>query len=120
MCLLQFSQGKILGIVPKIYLPNYNEFYEARHFASGKHLNTSVEIGNQKVSVSSKLIFKCQEMPSLKIAVELWEDLWVPNPPSISHALAGATVIVNLSASRWKLPGKAYIGGSLCQGNLPD
>lgn len=109
------SQGKILGIVPKIYLPNYNEFYEGRHFASGKHLNTSVEIGNQKVSVSSKLIFKCQEMPSLKIAVELCEDLWVPNPPSISHALAGATVIVNLSASD-EITGKSLYRRELVSG----
>ena len=109
------SRGKILGIVPKIYLPNYNEFYEARHFRSGRHLNTCIEIGNQKVPVGSNLIFLCQEMPSLKIAVELCEDLWVPNPPSIRHALAGATVIVNLSASD-EITGKSLYRRDLVSG----
>ena len=93
------SRGKILGIVPKIFLPNYNEFYEARHFHSGKNPNTVVQIGNQTVPFKSRLIFCCEEMPSLRIAAELCEDLWTPNPPSITHCMAGATVIANLSAS---------------------
>lgn len=93
------SHGQILGIVPKIHLPNYNEFYEVRHFHSGRNLDTLVQIGEQTVPVKSKLIFCCKEMPSLKIAAELCEDLWTPNPPSIAHCMAGATVIANLSAS---------------------
>ena len=93
------SRGRILGAIPKIFLPNYNEFYEARHFYSGKELNTSIVLGDQTVPVSSKMIFCCEEMPSLRISAELCEDLWVPDPPSISHCLAGATTIVNLSAS---------------------
>ena len=93
------SRGKILGIVPKIHLPNYNEFYEARHFHSGKKLDTVVQIGNQTVPVKSRLIFCCEEMPNLRIAAELCEDLWTPNPPSVAHCMAGATMIANLSAS---------------------
>lgn len=93
------QKGKILGLVPKIFLPNYNEFYEARHFCSGKHLNTTVVIDKENVPVRSDMLFCCEDMPNLRIAAELCEDLWVPNPPSINHALAGATMIVNLSAS---------------------
>lgn len=93
------SDGQILGIVPKIHLPNYNEFYEVRHFYSGRKLDTEITLGRQTVPVSSRLLFCCKEMPSLRIAAELCEDLWVPNPPSISHCMAGATTIVNLSAS---------------------
>ena len=93
------SRGRILGMVPKIYLPNYNEFYEARHFYSGRNLNTEVLIRGQTVPVGSSLLFCCREMPSLRIGAELCEDLWVPNPPSIRHALSGANLIVNLSAS---------------------
>lgn len=92
-------RGRILGMVPKIYLPNYNEFYEARHFHSGRNLDTEIQIDGQSVPVSSRLLFCCEEMPSLRIASELCEDLWVPNPPSVAHCLAGASMIVNLSAS---------------------
>ena len=93
------NRGKILGIVPKIHLPNYNEFYEARHFYSGKELSTVISIGDSEVPAGSRLIFACDEMPGLRIAAEICEDLWVPNPPSTEHCLAGATMIVNLSAS---------------------
>ena len=93
------SRGEILGLVPKIYLPNYNEFYEARHFYPGMNLDTVVCIAGRYVPAGSRLIFACEEMPSLRIAAELCEDLWVPSPPSISHCMAGATMIVNLSAS---------------------
>ena len=93
------SRGKILGCIPKISLPNYNEFYEARHFRSGKDLHTVIELGGQEVPVSSRLMFCCREIPSLRISAELCEDLWVPDPPSIRHCMAGATMIVNLSAS---------------------
>ena len=60
--------GKILGIVPKIHLPNYNEFYEARHFYSGKELSTVISIGDSEVPAGSRLIFACDEMPGLRIA----------------------------------------------------
>lgn len=94
------SKGEILGLVPKTYVPSYNDFYEARIFAGGAYLETEEVIGNSEiVPVSTDLIFYCEDMPKLKISVEIGEDLWAPKPPSIDHALAGATVIVNLSAS---------------------
>jgi len=103
------SNGSILGIVPKSYLPNYNEFYEARHFRSGADLDTFLElIKGEATPVCTNQIFRCVEMPELKIAVELCEDLWVSNPPSVSHALAGANVIVNLSASDEIIGKNAY------------
>lgn len=93
------SSGKIQGIVPKIYLPNYSEFYEARHFMSGKDIQTTIAIEGEEIPFGTNQIFTCEDMPSLRIAVELCEDLWVPNPPSVNHCLEGANVIVNLSAS---------------------
>lgn len=94
------SRGQVLAMVPKSFIPNYNEFYEARHFASGAELCTEAVLPDgSRVPVDRDLIFTCDQLPKLRIAVEICEDLWVPNPPSISHALAGADVIVNLSAS---------------------
>ena len=101
-----FSHGEVLGLVPKSYLPNYNEFYEERHFVSGAELATEVVLPDGScVPADRDLLFVCEQMPKLRIGVELCEDLWTPNPPSISHALAGASVLVNLSASN-ELTGK--------------
>ena len=91
--------GELLGVVPKKYLPNYNEFYELRHFAPGKEAVTTTEFFGKEVPFGMNLLFQCEKMPRLKVAAELCEDLWTPNPPSVAHALAGATVVVNLSAS---------------------
>ncbi len=94
------SQGKILGLVPKTHLPNYHEFYEKRYFATGMKQTVSVDIGQgADVLMGTDLIFTCMQDRRLQIGVELCEDLWAPNPPSISHAMSGATLIVNLSAS---------------------
>lgn len=94
------SGGEVIGMVPKTYIPNYNEFYEARYFTSGQNLCTVEYLPDgTEVEVDTDLIFRCEDMPQLKIAVEICEDLWTPNPPSIGHAMAGANVIVNLSAS---------------------
>ena len=149
------NYGEILGFVPKTYLPNYNEFYEARYFTSGEDVDGTVTIRRSEyglhhdeemtdedvefgleaelealeeedsfeeleeideepdyidedeteefdevdVPISSNILFICQEMPKLKIAAEICEDLWVPNPPSVGHAYHGANLIVNLSAS---------------------
>ena len=110
------SRGEVLAMVPKTFLPNYNEFYEARHFASGENLSTYVTLKNgQQVSVDTDFIFSCKQLPKLKIAVELCEDLWTPNPPSIRHAMSGATVIVNLSASD-EVTGKAVYRRELVSG----
>ena len=91
--------GELLGVVPKKYLPNYNEFYELRHFTPGKEAVTTTEFFGKEVPFGMNLLFQCEKMPRLKVAAELCEDLWTPNPPSVAHALAGATVVVNLSAS---------------------
>ncbi len=94
------SGGRILGLVPKTHIPNYNEFYERRHFAPGMEQPVPVMLDDdQVVPMGTRILFGCRQMPSLKIGVEICEDLWAPNPPSIGHAMAGATVIVNLSAS---------------------
>jgi len=109
------SRGMILGMVPKIYLPNYNEFYEARHFCSGKDIDTEVLIDGQYIPFKSNIIFNCNEMPQLRISAEICEDLWVPNPPSIEHCMAGANLIVNLSASN-EMTGKSKYRKSLVSG----
>ncbi len=93
------SNGELLGLVPKKYLPNYAEFYEARHFTPGKEDVEWVTFDGQEVPFGMKQMFHCAEMPGLTVAAEICEDLWVPNPPSVAAAMAGATVIVNLSAS---------------------
>ncbi|MBU5481176.1 NAD(+) synthase [Blautia sp. MSJ-19] len=109
------NHGEILGFVPKLYLPNYNEFYEARYFTSGECLDGIVRIDRsackerygtvskeayeEEIWISPNTIFTCEEMPKLQIAAEICEDLWVPNPPSVAHAYHGANLIVNLSAS---------------------
>lgn len=93
------NHGKILGVVPKKHLPNYNEFYEARHFAPGEETVREILLGDETVPFGMNLLFSCREIPNLTVAAEICEDLWVPQPPSVCHALAGATVIVNLSAS---------------------
>ena len=148
------NHGEVLGFVPKIHLPNYNEFYEARYFTSGEKVDGTVtvctgdygfchadempdedvefdleaeiealeedefeeleeiedepdyidedaeeELLEQDIPISSNMLFTCQDMPKLKVAAEICEDLWVPNPPSVAHAYHGANLIVNLSAS---------------------
>ncbi len=92
-------RGKILGIVPKTNIPNYQEFYEIRHFASGKGVSGTVSVCGEVVPFGTDLLFCCNELPELVIGAELCEDLWVCEPPSIRLAKEGATVIVNLSAS---------------------
>ena len=93
------SRGKILGFVPKIFIPNYNEYYEARYFTSGRDVQGTVDLNRQKIGFGTRRIFVCRQMSQLKIGVEICEDLWTPDPPSNRLALQGANVIVNLSAS---------------------
>ena len=98
-CAVVILRGEILGIVPKINIPNYTEFYEARWFASGEGVYGELTLCGQEVTLDPDLLFRCQELPELVIGVEICEDLWVPIPPSSHLATAGATVILNLSAS---------------------
>lgn len=92
-------RGKVLGFVPKVNLPAYNEFYEIRHFTSGSADMGTVQFCGEEIPVGTNLLFSCENMVDLCVAAEICEDLWVPNPPSVHHALAGASVICNLSAS---------------------
>ena len=94
--------GKIEGVVPKQFIPNYSEFYEARHFVSGAGVpfQTISLLGQDTLFAGGEpLVFQCADMPEFTLGVEICEDLWVANPPSTRLAQAGATVIVNLSAS---------------------
>ncbi|WP_157417629.1 NAD(+) synthase [Nocardioides sp. Iso805N] len=92
-------RGEILGVAPKSYLPTYREFYERRWFAPGDDLDSTIAIGGAEVPVSPHLLFRATDVPGLTFHVEVCEDMWVPVPPSARAALAGATVLVNLSAS---------------------
>jgi NAD+ synthase (glutamine-hydrolysing) len=107
--------GKILGLTPKSYLPNYNEFYDKRQFASGKFLDETVKIGGIDSPFSARIIYECENVKGLRVAAEICEDLWVMSPPSSAHAEAGATVLVNLSASNETI-GKAEYRRSLVAG----
>lgn len=98
-CAVVFSDGKVLGVVPKTYLPNYSEFYEQRHFNSAPEGNGTLSIGGQEVPFGTDLIFRAQGKEDFAVAAEICEDLWAPMSPSAAHATAGATVIVNLSCS---------------------
>lgn len=105
-CAAVLHNGKVLGIVPKTYLPNYNEFYEERWFSSGLNLNTSLTIDNTSVPVSPHLLFENTAVKGQKFGIEICEDLWAPLPPSNQLALQGAKIIFNLSASN-ELIGKS-------------
>ena len=107
-CAAVVQGGVVRGVVPKTYLPNYREYYEARHFTPGDAVpRDSVQLGGQKeVPFGTHLLFQAEAQPMLRFHVEICEDLWVPIPPSSYAALAGATLLVNLSASNMTV-GKA-------------
>eukprot|EP01030_Chromulinospumella_sphaerica_P013837 gene13837-13622_t len=99
-CAVVIAGGQIQGVVPKSYLPNYGEFYEARQFSSGDYaVATEIDLLGERVQFGSGLLFEVADLPLFKFHVEICEDVWVPIPPSSFAALAGATVLVNLSAS---------------------
>ncbi|MCD8224046.1 MAG: NAD(+) synthase [Clostridiales bacterium] len=91
--------GRLLGVVPKTYLPNYSEFYEQRHFTAGMRGPVQTDWLDGSVPMGTNLLFRCREIPELVVGAEICEDVWAASPPSIRHALAGATVIANCSAS---------------------
>jgi NAD+ synthase (glutamine-hydrolysing) len=99
-CAVVIYKGKVLGIVPKTYLPNYREFYEKRQFTpAGNALKREVAFLGETVPFGNDLIFEASNVPGLAVHVEICEDVWSPIPPSTFAALAGATVLANLSAS---------------------
>ncbi|MBQ2250693.1 MAG: NAD(+) synthase, partial [Lachnospiraceae bacterium] len=107
--------GELLGLVTKTNMPNYSEFYELRHFNPGPIAPEEEEWNESYVPFGSNILFKCANVPGLVIGGEICEDVWVMNPPSISHAMAGATVIVNCSASD-ETTGKHLYRNSLISG----
>ncbi len=99
-CAAVVHGGRLLGVVPKTYLPNYGEFYEARQFNPADHaMSTEIHLLGQAVPFGPQLLFEAENLPQFKFHVEICEDVWVPIPPSSYAALAGATLLVNLSAS---------------------
>jgi NAD+ synthase (glutamine-hydrolysing) len=107
-------RGRILGVVPKTYLPNYREFYEKRHFVSGANtVESSIELAGQEVPFGTDLLFRSGGSVPVTFHVEICEDIWVPVPPSSHAALAGAEVLINLSASNITI-GKAEARRLLC------
>lgn len=107
-CAAVVCGGELLGLVPKTCLPNYGEFYEKRHFQPGMEEAECIEYAGQETLIGTRLLFACKQMPSFVLGVEICEDLWAPVPPSCAHALAGATVIANLSASDETIGKAAY------------
>ncbi len=105
-CAAVLCGGQLLGVVPKTSLPNYGEFCEKRWFNSAPAQTGSIVLCGQQVPFGTKLLFRCRQLSDFCLAAEICEDLWAPLPPSIGHALAGATVIANLSASS-EVVGKA-------------
>ena len=114
-CAVVVAGGRILGVVPKSFLPNYGEFYESRQFSSADCAQDSmVALCGQQARFGTGLLFEFEQQPLLRFHVEICEDVWVPIPPSSFAALAGATVLVNLSASN-ALVGKAGYRQQLVQ-----
>lgn len=98
-CAVVVNNGHIKGVVPKRNIPNYSEFYELRHFAKGAAEVRQIELLGETVPFGGNILFASSSMPDFSMGIEICEDLWTVNPPSGAHALAGATVIANLSAS---------------------
>lgn len=98
-CAVVVHRGRVLGVAPKSYLPTYREFYERRQLAPGDDQTGEITVGGEKVPFGPDLLFAATDVPGLVLHAEVCEDVWVPVPPSAEAALAGATVLVNLSGS---------------------
>ena len=108
-------RGTLLGIVPKAYLPNYREFYEKRHFDLGvSQAGRSIAFAGREVPFGTDLLFRAPDVQDFVIHVEICEDVWTPVPPSSFGAMAGATILANLSASNIVI-GKAQARRDLCR-----
>lgn len=112
-CAAVLHRGQVLGIIPKSYLPNYKEFYDARYFSPAR--NAGAAATSDGIPFGTDLIFECGNLPDFVLGVEICEDLWAPVPPSSRQALAGATVLANLSASNEAI-GKAGYRKQLVSG----
>ena len=98
-CAVVIHRGRVLGVAPKSYLPNYREFYERRQLAVGDDVHGTIRLAGTDVPFGPDLLFAASDLPGLVLHVEICEDMWVPIPPSAEAALAGATVLANLSGS---------------------
>src|SRR5687768_13502839 len=108
-CAALVCRGRLVGVVPKVYLPNYREFYEARYFTAGDATACSeIRLAGQSTAFGTGLLFRIAEQPGFTLHVEICEDLWVPTPPSSFATLAGATVVANLSASNIVIGKESY------------
>ena len=114
-CACIIHRGRLLGIVPKGYLPNYREFYEGRQATSGFNCPVkTIQIGSREIPFGMDLLFVADDMADFVLHAEICEDVWVPHPPSTGAALAGATVLANLSASNVTI-GKSDYRHALCR-----
>jgi NAD+ synthase (glutamine-hydrolysing) len=114
-CAVVAHRGRLLGVVPKTYLPTYREFYEGRHFGSGRDgVDSEISIGAMRAPFGTDLLFEPDDVPSLVIGIEICEDMWIPVTPGSELALAGATVLMNLSGSPITI-GRARSRAILCQ-----
>jgi NAD+ synthase (glutamine-hydrolysing) len=113
-CAIAIHRGRVLGVVPKIYLPNYREFYERRHFTSGEAVQgAAMTLAGQEAPFGTDLLFAAAGPAGFVFHIEICEDLWVPQPPSAAGAAAGAEILLNLSASNITI-GKAQMRRLLC------
>lgn len=112
-CAVAIARGRVLGVVPKSYLPNYREYYEKRWFASGLGQSGEIEISGQIAPFGPDLVFAADDLADFVFHAEICEDFWGPNPPSTTGALAGALILCNLSASNIVI-GKARARALLC------
>lgn len=102
------QSGELLGMIPKANIPSYAEFYEGRHFAEGNEEPAVFSFAGKEIPFGTNILFRCETMHGLTVGCEICEDLWVANPPGTRHALKGATVIANLSASNETVGKDAY------------
>ena len=111
-CAAVVYRGRLLGLVPKTHIPNYAEFYEKRHFSPGCSgpgpCCEELRIGGESVPFGTRLLFECTPLPHFVFSIEICEDVWVPVPPSCAAAMAGATIVANLSASDETIAKAAY------------
>jgi NAD+ synthase (glutamine-hydrolysing) len=113
-CAVVIHRGRVLGVVPKIHLPNYREFYERRHFAPGAGIEgAEIAVAGGRAAFGADLLFAAGGEAGFVLHVEICEDLWVPQPPSTAAAMAGAEILLNLSASNITI-GKARMRRLLC------
>jgi NAD+ synthase (glutamine-hydrolysing) len=113
-CAVAIHRGRVLGVVPKSYLPDYHEYYEERQFRAAREaIGDTIDLLGERVPFGNDLIFSASDLPDLAIHAEICEDVWTPIPPSTYGAMAGATILANLSASNITI-GKADFRRTLC------